>query len=168
MLVMSMSTADDLASGLQQRYEAFGEYLATLNIEQWRARCGNHPTIRMGDEEEGRAVGTVAHHVAAALDPMVRFLRAIVKGDEVPRPSHAANAEHARANPDPDPEETIALLRLKSAEAAGIVRSLSDEELARRAQTFMGEVSAAQAVEQVMIGHVEWHEGAIRATLAGH
>ena len=38
MLVMSMSTADDLASGLQQRYEAFGEYLATLNIEQWRAR----------------------------------------------------------------------------------------------------------------------------------
>jgi hypothetical protein len=164
---MGMSIADELADRLQRRYEAFADYLSTLSPEQWRARCGNHPTIHVGDEEEGRPVGTVAHHVAVALGPMEGFLRAVVAGGEIPRPSPAANAEHARANPDPDRAETIVLLRRNSAHVAGVVGALSEAELARTAQTFMGEVSALQAVEQVLIGHVDWHEGSIKATL-GH
>jgi hypothetical protein len=162
---MSMSRAEQLADRFQQRCDAFAEYLATLSPEQWGAHCGNHPTIRVGDEEEGRRVGTVAHHVAVALPRQVGFLRAIISGGEIPRPSNAFNAEHARANPDPDRTETISLLRLNSAEAAGLVRALSDEELARTGQTFAGEVSASNAIERVLIGHVDWHEESIRATL---
>ena len=45
------------------------------------------------------------------------------------------------------------------------MRALSDEELARTAQTFAGEMTASEAVERVMIGHVDWHEGSIKATL---
>jgi len=96
---------------------------------------------------------------------LVGFLRAIVSGEEIPRPSRAFNAEHAQANPDPDRTETISLLRRNSAEVTGIVRAFSDEELARTGQTFIGELSAAQAVERVLIGHVDWHEGSIKATL---
>ena len=162
---MSMSSADQLADRLQQTCDAFAEYLATLTPEQWSAQCGNHPTIRVGDEDEGRRVGTVAHHVAVALPRQVRFLKAIIDGGEIPRPSNAFNAEHARANPDPDRAETISLLRLNSSEAAALVRGLSDEELVRTGQTFAGEMSAAQAIERVLIGHVDWHEESIRASL---
>jgi hypothetical protein len=161
-----MSSANELADRLRRRYDAFAEYLSTLGPEQWGARCGNHPTIRVGDEDEGRQVGTVAHHVAVALPRQLGFLRAIVSGSEIPRPSHAVNAEHARANPDPDQTETISLLRRNSAEVADIVRALSDEELARSGQTFFGELSASQAVERVLIGHVDWHEDSIKATLS--
>ena len=162
---MGMSSADQLADRLEQTCDAFAEYLATLTPEQWSAECGNHPTIRVGDEDEGRRVGTVAHHVAVALPRQVGFLRAIVNGGEIPRPSNAFNAEHARANPDPDRAGTISLIRRNSAEVAEIVRSLSEEELARSAGTFAGEMTASQAVERVMIGHVDWHEGSIKATL---
>jgi hypothetical protein len=167
MLVMSMTMADELADRLQRRSDAFADYLTTLGPEQWRARCGNHPTIHAGDEDEGRAVGTVAHHVAVALPRQVAFLHAIVNGGETPRPSQAANAEHARANPDPDPAETVSLLRRNSTDVVGVVRALSESELARTAQTFLGELSASQAVERVLIGHLDWHEGSIKATL-GH
>jgi hypothetical protein len=160
-----MDGADELADRLQHRCDAFAEFLSTLGPEQWGARCRNHPTIRVGDDDEGRRVGTVAHHVAVSMARQGDFVRAIVTGGEIPRPSNAFNAEHARANPDPDRGETIALLRRNSAEAAGIVRALTDEELARTGQTFVGEMSASQAVEMVMIGHVDWHEGSIRATL---
>ena len=160
-----MTGGEELADRLQGRCDAFARYLSTLGPEQWGVTCRNHPTIRVGDDDEGRRVGTVAHHVAVALPRQVEFIRAIVRGGETPRPSNAANAEHARANPDPDRAETISLLRLNSSEAAALVRGLSDEELVRTGQTFAGEMSAAQAIERVLIGHVDWHEGSIKATL---
>ena len=160
-----MTGGEELADRLQGRCDAFARYLSTLGPEQWGATCRNHPTIRVGDDDEGRRVGTVAHHVAVALPRQVEFIRAIVRGGETPRPSNAANAEHARANPDPDRTETIELLRRNSADVVEAVRSLSDEELTRTAETFVGEMSASQAVERVLIGHVDWHEGSIRATL---
>ena len=110
-------------------------------------------------------MGTVAHHVAVALPRQVRFLKAIIDGGEIPRPSNAFNAEHAQANPDPDRTDTISLLRRNSAEVAALVRALSDEELARRAETFTGEMSASDAIQRVLIGHVGWHEQSIRTTL---
>ena len=160
-----MTGGDELADRLRRRYESFADYLSTLRPEHWSIVCGNHPTIRVGDDDEGRRVGTVAHHVAVALPRQVAFLRAIVSGGEIPRPSNAFNAEHARANPDPDREGTISLIRRSSAEVAEIVRSLSDEDLARSAETFAGEMTASQAVERVLIGHVDWHEDSIKATL---
>ena len=161
-----MTGGDELADRLRRRYDAFADYLSTLRSEHWDLVCHNHPTIRVGDDDEGRRVGTVAHHVAVALPRQVAFLRAIINGGEIPRPSNAFNAEHARANPDPDREGTISLLRRNSAEVAEVVRSLSAEELARSAETFAGEMTASQAVERVMIGHVDWHEGSIKATLS--
>jgi len=162
---MGMSSADQLADRLEQTCDAFAEYLGTLTPEQWSAECGNHPTIRVGDEDEGRRVGTVAHHVAVALPRQVRFLKAIIDGGEIPRPSNAFNAEHAQANPDPDRTDTISLLRRNSAEVAALVRALSDEELARRAETFTGEISASDAIQRGLVGHVGWHEQSIRTTL---
>jgi len=162
-----VSTANDLSNRLEATYVAFAEYIDQLSPEQWRTRCVNHPTIRVGDEDENRPIGTVAHHTAAALPRLVGMLRAIVAGEEVPAPSAERVAEHARNNSDPDQQETVALLRNNAADAMGYVRSLSDEELARTGRTIRGEMSAGEVVSTIFIGHAVWHEGSIKASL-GH
>lgn len=164
---MSSSTAADLAGRVEGAYQAFGDYLSGLTPEQWRTRCGNHPTIRMGDEDESRPVGTVAYHTAAAPPRMLVMVRAIRDGAEVPRPDRARNAQQALEHPDPDQPETVALARRNGAEAAAVIRSLSDDDLAVTGPTPFGEVSVADFVRRVLVGHVMWHEGSIRATV-GH
>jgi len=124
-------------------------------------------TIRVGDEDENRPVGTVAHHVAVAIPRMAGMVRTMVAGQEVQRPSSERNAAHAQANPDPDQAETVALLRRNAGEAAQMVRGLSEADLSRTGRTMLGEISAADAVARALVGHVTWHEGSIRATL-GH
>jgi hypothetical protein len=163
----AVSTATDLANRLEATYTAFAEYLGQLSSEEWRTRCGNHPTIRMGDEDENRPVGTVAHHTAVALPRLVGMLRALLAGEEIAPPSRERVEEHARANPDPEQGETVTLLRRNAVDAGEYVRGLSDDELARAGQTMMGELSAGELVSRVFIGHAVWHEGSIKASL-GH
>jgi hypothetical protein len=160
-----VSTSTELADRLDQVVRAYADYLAGLSLDQWRARCGNHPTIRVGDEDENRPVGTVAHHTAVALPRILGMVRAIAAGAEVAQPSRGGAAAHAQANPDPDQGETVALLRANGAEAATSVRALSDDDLARTGRTMIGELSAGDAVERILIGHLTWHEGSIRATV---
>jgi DinB superfamily len=162
-----MTTATDLSDRLEQASNRFADYLSSLSHEQWLTRCGNHPTIRVGDEDENRPVGTVAHHVAVAIPRMAGMVRTMVAGQEVQRPSSERNAAHAQANPDPDQAETVALLRRNAGEAAQMVRGLSEADLSRTGRTMLGEISAADAVARALVGHVTWHEGSIRATL-GH
>jgi hypothetical protein len=160
-----VSTANDLADRVEAQYTSFAEYIDGLSAEQWRSRCGNHPTIRMGDEDENRPIGTVAHHTAVALPRLVGMLSALVAGEEIERPSSQRVAEHARTNSDPDQAETAALLRRNGAEAGQYVRGLSDEELAQTGRTMAGEMSGAEVVSRVFIGHALWHEGSIKASL---
>lgn len=161
-----MSRAGELADLLERRGRAFADFLSALSPEQWTTRCGNHPTIRVGDEDENRPVGTVAHHTVVALPRQLRLLRAIVDGVEVPRPSPGGVADHARANPAPDQAETTALMRGNTSDIAQALRELSDEELGRTGRTFLGEMDAGQVVERILLGHIDWHEESIRVTLA--
>lgn len=164
---MSSSTAAALADRLEQTSATFAAYLGGLSPDQWRSVCGNHPTIRIGDEDEHRPVGTVAHHTAVAVGRMGAMLSAIVNGEEMPRPDPARAALHARDFADADQAETIELLRENTAQTAAQVRALSDEELERTGQTMIGEMNASQLVDRVIIGHIHWHQGSIEATL-GH
>ena len=162
-----MSRATDLADRLTAAAGGFADYVAGLTPEQWRTRCGNHPTIRVGPEDENRPVATVAHHVGVAFLRQLAMVRAIVSGEEPPVPSRTGADQHAQANPDPDQQGTADLVRRNAAEAAAFIRELSDQELDRRGRTMVGEVSVAEVVERVCVGHVTWHEGSIRATLGG-
>jgi hypothetical protein len=63
----------------------------------------------------------------------------------------------------------LAELREKGTAAAAFVRSLSDEQLQRKAVALTGmpPVSAARLIEMVLIGHVREHVGSIaKATAA--
>jgi hypothetical protein len=63
--------------------------------------------------------------------------------------------------------ETLALLHTNGAKAAGIVRGLSDAELDRSGTVLVGvpPMTAAQAIEGILINHVNEHLGSIRATV---
>ncbi len=160
-----MSNATELAKRLEAACSAFADYLDGLSPEQWRAVCGNHPTIRVGDEDEHRPVGLVAYHVTAALPRQVTLLRAIAAGEKPQPPQRASNEQQVADLPAPDQAETVALLRRNAGDATDAIRGLSEEELTRTGRTYLGELAAADVVERIFVGHLQWHEGSIRATL---
>lgn len=162
----SMANATELAEQFQAATKDFADYAAGLTPEQWRTPCGNHPTIRVGDEDENRPVGTVVHHCAVATLRQLNRLRGTVAGEEpIMPPSHGFNAEHARLNQDPDQSATIGLLRENSAAVVEFLAALSPDDLARTGKTMLGEIPVSEQVEKILIGHIRWHRGSIQATL---
>ena len=77
------------------------------------------------------------------------------------------NAEHARTFAACTKTETLELHRRNVALASGIVRGLSDVELDRTAAVLFGApaMSAQQAIERLLINHINEHLGSIKATL---
>ena len=78
----------------------------------------------------------------------------------------AGNAKHAKEQANVTKAETLALLKANGGKASGIVRGLSDAELDRSASVLVGmpAMTAAQAIEGILINHVREHLGSIRAT----
>ena len=115
-------------------------------------------------------VGVVAHHVALAHAGISGLVQLVAKGQPLPGLTmdmiHANNATHAKEQANVTKAETVALLKENGGKASGIVRGLSDDELDRSASLLVGTpvVTAAQAVEGVLINHVHEHLGSIRAT----
>jgi len=67
-----------------------------------------------------------------------------------------------------DRQEAVDLLNQTAAETAAIVRSLTDEQLARRGTYIaeMGERSGEDLIERILLGHIEMHWRSIREALA--
>lgn len=123
---------------------------------------------------EERAVGVVVHHIAARAALVAGWAAAIAAGELPPSVTiemvHTDNAQHAQQHADCDKPATIDLLRRSGAAAANIVRSLSDEQLARAVSLalFGGQPASVESVvETLLIGHVYGHPPAIQAALAG-
>jgi hypothetical protein len=165
-----MSRSEALASDLETAYAAFADYAEGLSPEQWRTTAVNHPEIVAGQDEE-RPVGVVAHHLGEAVPMLVERAFMLARGDLMvpmqPSELDAANRRHAAVNTAPDQTETLAMLRDNAERAAALIRSLSDEELARPGEGRMSSWTAEQLVRRVVIGHVAWHEGSIKATVGG-
>src|SRR5216683_2658829 len=87
-------------------------------------------------------VGVVAHHVAVSHEGISGLVRLVAKG------------------------QPLALLKANGGKASGIVRGLSDAELDKSASVLVGmpAMTAAQAIEAILINHVREHLGSIRAS----
>lgn len=166
-----MSPADRSGTGgpaLATRLIAAGDALAAvaagLDPEQWRRIAVNSPDIVQGRDED-RPAGVVVHHVAAWLPRLWGMVEQAAGGSSSARVDPAeidrVNASHAREHPDPDQAETVSLLRDRTAEVAAALAGLSDEELARGPAEGM---SAGALAQRLLIGHITWHLGSIRAT----
>jgi uncharacterized damage-inducible protein DinB len=146
------------ARNLAQQFEqANHELIATvegLSDHQWR-------TETPGD---GRTVGVVAHHVAGGHAGIAGLVQRIANGESFPMPNiDKMNAEHAVQYANATKAETLALLRQNGAASAAMVRGLGDAQLDRVGGS-MG-MSAAQAIERILIGHVNDHHGSIRKAI---
>ena len=154
------------AEELADRFEAVNDEIIAIvtgcTDAQWRQPCAS----------EGWPVGVVAHHIAVVQGAFARMVETLAAGETFsPRSSmeevHRSNALHARAHAAVGKPETLDALRTNGAAIAQRLRSLGDEHLDRTAGVFGGrELSVAQVVEWIVIGHAAEHLASLRATIA--
>lgn len=154
------------AAALAERFEqAAAEFAAAvegLSDEQWRLFC----------PDEGRSVGVVARHVAAAIPFEMAIFREIAAGRQPATITwselDAMNADDAAAWAGCAQNETLALLRDHAAAAAAELRGWDDTQLARTGK-YIEEARAPWTVERwierVLIGHIRGHLQSIRAVV---
>lgn len=153
------------AEGLAQKFEQVNNDLIQAveqcSDEQWKAIC----------KEETWPVGVTAHHIAGGTAAIAGLAQAVASGQELPpltmEQLHQGNAEHAREHANCTKQETLDILRRDVPAAAGAVRALSDEQLDRSAQILADApaMSAAQLIDNILIGHAAGHLESIRGTL---
>ena len=116
-------------------------------------------------------VGVVAHHVAEGHANISGLIHLVAKAQPMPGLTmdmiNANNAKHAKEQADVTKAAALAVLKANGEKASGLVRGLSDAELDRSASVLAGmpSVTAAQAIEGILINHVHEHLGSIRATI---
>jgi len=159
-----MSRSEDLATELERTNGELVACLRRLDDRQWLTPGVNSPIIQVGDVDEHRPVGTIARHVANAYGRSAVAVRMAAGGQAIPPPPGASGARQASEQAVPDQAETIRLLEEGVVEVAAAIRGLTDEELDREAETFMGTTSVATFIERAVNFHPRWHLTSIRAT----
>jgi hypothetical protein len=159
-----MSRAESLATEFERVNGELVAYLRGLDRDQWLTPGVNSPIFQMGDEDEHRPVGTIAHHVASAHQRVIDNVGPMLAGREVRPPERGTAARHAAEHPEPDQAETIALLEARGAELASVIRGLTDEQLDSEVTTMIGTTTLAVFVERAVTFHPYWHLTSIRAT----
>jgi uncharacterized damage-inducible protein DinB len=152
--------ADWLAEHFGHAVDVLRDLLAECTDEDWQQRC----------PDEERPVGVVAHHVAGGLRVQTTWLQTVASGQQLPPVTtemiDEQNAGHAVKHAHHSKEETLATLRRNSAEAASVIRGLTDAQLDRQGwMPLFGErpFSAEEIVRYVIIRHIITHTRSIRA-----
>jgi hypothetical protein len=162
-----MTTTTSRTEVYAARFEALNNEVIALvtgcSDEQWRQPCAN----------EERPVGVVAHHIGTVHGDFIGIVERLASGQTFsPKASmdvvHESNARHAREHATVGKREAIEALRTNGAALARSIRSLRDEQIDQIAGTFGGnELTVAQVLEYIVLGHPAEHLGSIRDTLAG-
>lgn len=158
--------SDSYAARFEADQQGFIELVESLDDEQWQ-RVGKNFPQRMNDEDEGRPVGVIAHHVASSQDRLIERIEATVRG-AVPPPIdiRANNASHAEQHADASRDEVLQLLRHNKTAITERIRSLPDDKLDVTQDSAAGPLSVAQRLERVLIGHIAMHRGSIEAAIS--
>lgn len=154
--------AESLATRIEQGARALADAAEGFSADEWATESA----------AEGRSVGVLVHHVAAAYEAEAGLIGALTGGQDVSGVTWAAidrmNAEHARATAGGTKAEALDLLRRNSAAAAALVRGLDDAQLDRVAPTALhwgAPLTVQFFVEQHPIAHPHIHLESIRAAL---
>lgn len=161
-----MATAPQ-AESYAARFETVNDEIAAhataCSDVQWRQPCAN----------DGRSIGVVVHHVADVNQDFARIVEKLAEGETyTPQTSmaevHEDNARHAQEHAAVGQQEALAKLRKHGDLVAEGLRGIGDEQLGRPAGVYGGhELTVAQVIEYVVIGHAAEHLASIRTTLAG-
>lgn len=163
-MLPGVGRADDLADQFRAAHREFYDLVKDATPEQWRAKGVNHPEIRRGNEDEGRPVGTIVHHIGNSYRNNRTRSQAWIRGEDPPLPTDEANRVHAAENEDPDQGETLRFLEDQAAETERFIRGLGDRELAASGSFVTGTKTVEEFVGEVLPFHIRWHLGSIQAT----
>lgn len=163
---MSNPRSAQLAEQFEAAQDQFLRLIESLNDKQWHLTGKNFPQ-RINDEDEGRPVGVIAHHVATNGDWIMQRIQTMLAGGPLaPVNSREINSEHARTHANVTKDEVLRLLRASKPRIVEAVRAIPDSQLDIQRDTPAGPMSAAQRVERVLIGHMQQHQGSIEGAIA--
>jgi len=161
----TISRSAHFALEFERAQDGFIVLVSSLTAEQWKMIGKNHPQ-RLNDEDEGRPVGVIAHHVADSEKFIIDRIYAMLEGKPMPRVDFkVSNAAHAARHAAVSKEEVIKLLRENRDPIAEAVAAIPDEDLDLMRDTPVGPMSVAQRLDRVLIGHLKQHQGSIQATI---
>ncbi|MEX1103846.1 MAG: DinB family protein [Dehalococcoidia bacterium] len=149
------SKGADLATRFEAANADFIQKIEGLSPEQWSKPCA----------ETGWTAGVTAHHVAEDHAVLAQLIGGVASGASMPpitaQALDAMNAEHAQRAANVTRDETLQLARTNGAQAAQMLRGLSDEQL-QNTITFAtpaGDqtMTAAAVAQNVLIGHIGMH-----------
>ena len=117
-------------------------------------------------------VGATAHHLAGGLEAVAGIVTGIVSGAP-PRGEFTMamldqmNAQHAKEHANCTRAATVALFRKGAASATGMLRGLSDDQLAKSGTVFTDAppMTAEQLIMRGLLAHIDEHMGSIRKTV---
>ncbi|HEY8761213.1 MAG TPA: DinB family protein [Candidatus Dormibacteraeota bacterium] len=159
-----MSRANELADQFAAAHQEFYDFVKNATPGQWRAKGINHPEIKVGDEDEGRPVGLIVHHVGNAYRNNRSRCQAWIRGEDPAPPTSETNKRHAAENPDPDHQDTLRFVQDQATETAAFIRGLSDSDLAATGAFVFGPTTVDEFIGRTLPFHVRWHMGSIKAT----
>jgi len=116
-------------------------------------------------------VGVTAHHVAGGHEPISGIVKTIASGQSIPNFTPGMldemNAKHATDFAGCTKAETLALHEKGVKAAAAVVRGLGDADLDKSGTVLTGipAMTAQQAIEGILINHIDDHMGSIRKTV---
>jgi len=157
-----MAKAEELAKAFEQ---ANDEVIAACES------CSEADWGKVTSEEQW-SIGVLAHHLAGGHQIIAGLAVAMGSGQVPDVPSmekiHENNAAHAKQFAKVGKTETLELLRSNGAQAAEMVRGMSDEQLAKTAvlaPVGADPVSAQFVIEGILIGTIQGHMKSFNATV---
>lgn len=144
--------SEALAKQFEDVHSQFKSAIESMSDEKWRATT----------HEEGWTAGVAAHHAISSTEPLTGFVVAASTGQPfppiTPQQLDELNAQHAKAFANVSKADVLAELNKSVPPAAALIRSLTDEQLDRQADTpFGGPMTTEQIITNVMIGHAQTH-----------
>lgn len=151
-----MSKGEEYARQFEQANREFIAAVESCSPEKWTGKAAG---------EDGRSVGTVAHHVAFSHAFIAERVQMLANGEPLTPPDiDAMNAEHAAEHPNPSKDEVVGLLEQNGRRAAEIYRSIPDDRLQNSIDIpGRGTFSVEQMIEMVAIGHPRMHMESLKA-----
>jgi len=160
---MTVTRAADYAARFRTVNDDAIATVSSCTDEQWQL-----PSVA-----EGWTVAALAHHIAEVNGAFAGIVRKLAGGDSyTPSVSmeaiHENNAKHAKEYAEADRAETLDLLRTNGTAIVDTLSVIAETDWDRVAGVFGGhELTIAQVIEYVVIGHTAEHLGSIQATLNG-
>ena len=157
-----MSRGDELATTFEQVNADAIQAVEGCSAARWQAKS----------EAEGWTAAALAHHVAASQQGIFGMVQTIASGGELPAMSgddfNSGNAQHAKEFETVGKQEVLTLLRDAGTKVPAGLRALTDKQLATSVPAPFGggqPLSAEQAAERILIGHMQDHIGSFKQTV---